>query len=453
MDDGESDRDGEVGVPSPFEVLMFPDESLAVLARLAPSRDSLSASLLADPALLSEAGRVDLLDVVRREAAFHAARQLEVLATISRSDASPEGWSTQEIAAVLRIAPGTAATQVHRAQLLTTTLTASLESLREGSISARHTDLLASAVIGLEAEVARAVEDRVLERGSEQTLSQFRKSVTRAVLQMDPAGEAEKHADALAERRVVCTPEPHGMSTVWAYLPTAGAASLMTAVDALAAETIFGKGGDPRTADQRRADALVTMAETILGDPHLTRRHGARPAVQLTVAASTLLGLDEQPGELAGYGPIPAQMARRIADDQTGTWRRLITDDHGRLIDYGRQTYRPPARLAAFIIARDQTCTFASCTRPAVACDLDHLRSAKDGGPTCEGNLHPLCRRHHRCKHQTDWHPQRQPDGSTTSTSPTGHTFHTRPDPLPTTVELDVGSLEPPATDPDPPPF
>ncbi|MGI8878954.1 MAG: DUF222 domain-containing protein, partial [Jatrophihabitans sp.] len=155
-------------------------------------------------------------------------------------------------------------------------------------------------------------------------------------------------------------------------------------------ETVFGKGGDPRTADQRRADALITMAETILGDPCLTRRHGARPAVQLTVAASTLLGLDEQPGELAGYGPIPAQMARRISQDETGTWRRLITDDHGRLVDYGSNVYRPPARLVAFIIARDQTCTFTSCTRPAVACDLDHRVSAKDGGTTCPGNLHPL---------------------------------------------------------------
>ncbi len=71
-------------------------------------------------------------------------------------------------------------------------------------------------------------------------------------------------------------------------------------------------------------------------------------------------------------------------------WRRLLTDDHGRLLDYGSRTYRPPARLAAFIIARDQTCTFASCTRPAVACDLDHLTAAKDGGPTCDRNLHPL---------------------------------------------------------------
>jgi hypothetical protein len=34
----------------------------------------------------------------------------------------------------------------------------------------------------------------------------------------------------------------------------------------------------------------------------------------------------------------PAQVARRIAADHTGTWRRLITDEHGRLPDYGHST-------------------------------------------------------------------------------------------------------------------
>ncbi len=203
---------------------------------------------------------------------------------------------------------------------------------------------------------------------------------------------------------------------------------------------------------------MVTLADSALADPALTRRHGARPAVQLTVAASTLLGLDEQPAELAGYGPIPAAMARRIAKDDTGTWRRLLTDDHGRLLDYGSKTYRPPARLAAFIIARDQTCTFTSCTRPAV--DL------RPGPSDCRergrsrrvpGNLHPLCRRHHRCKHLAHWQPQRQPDGSTVWTSPTGHTYRTKPRPLPTTVEPEARSPAAPTNastdDPDPPPF
>ncbi len=259
------------------------------------------------------------------------------------------------------------------------------------------------------------------------------------------------------QRRVVLTPDLHGMAQLWAYLPADGAATVLTAIDAIAAETIFGNGGDSRSADQRRADALVTLADTALADPHLTKRHGARPAVQLTVAATTLLGLDEQPAELAGYGPIPAAMARRIAKDETGTWRRLLTDDHGRLLDYGTKTYRPPARLAAFIIARDQTCTFTSCTRPAVACDLDHLKAAKDGGPTCDGNLHPLCRRHHRCKHLAHWQPERQPDGSTVWTSPTGHTYRTKPRPLPTTIEPEARSPAAPSNastdDPDPPPF
>jgi len=45
--------------------------------------------------------------------------------------------------------------------------------------------------------------------------------------------------------------------------------------------------------------------------------------VHVTVALSTLLGLDEQPGELAGHGPIPAVLARRLAADPTGMFRAV----------------------------------------------------------------------------------------------------------------------------------
>jgi hypothetical protein len=46
--------------------------------------------------------------------------------------------------------------------------------------------------------------------------------------------------------------------------------------------------------------------------------------VSVIVPITTLLGLDEHPGELVGYGPIPAPLAREIAAE--GTWRRLLTD-------------------------------------------------------------------------------------------------------------------------------
>ncbi len=274
MNNGDNSTSGEGYVPSPIDVLTLPDDSIAALAELAPSPDSVHAAQFAKLSSLSDIGRVDLLVVLRRQAGFDAARQIELLAAISRDDPSNEKWSVQEIAAVLRIAPATAATHVHRAEILTTTLRKTLAALRAGDITARHAELLASAVMPLNPAIARAVEERVLDKASEQTVAQFRASVARAVLALDPAGEQERHADAVEQRRVVLTPDLHGMAQLWAYLPADGAATVLTAIDAIAAETIFGNGGDSRSADQRRADALVTLADSALADPALTRRHG-----------------------------------------------------------------------------------------------------------------------------------------------------------------------------------
>jgi hypothetical protein len=79
--------------------------------------------------------------------------------------------------------------------------------------------------------------------------------------------------------------------------------------------------GTDRTADQRRAHALVDLCLRRAGDGEQTMQQGRKPSVQVSAALSTLLGLDEQPGDLDGYGPIPAELARRLAADPTGTWR------------------------------------------------------------------------------------------------------------------------------------
>src|SRR5689334_3088530 len=172
--------------------------------------------------------------------------------------------------------------------------------------------------------------------------------------------------------------------------------------------------------EQRRADAFV---DVFLGRG--TPRGSAQ--VHVTVPASTLLGVDDQPGELAGYGPIPAQIARQIAAD--GTWRRLLTDPaSGVLLDYGRTTYRPAAALADFVRARDQHCVFPGCERRAKYCDLDHCRRYPDG-PTAECNLACLCRHHHRLKHETDWTMQRRGD-QYVWTSPARHEYIRKPEPI-----------------------
>jgi hypothetical protein len=145
--------------------------------------------------------------------------------------------------------------------------------------------------------------------------------------------------------------------------------------------------------------------------------------VQVSVALSTLLGLDEQPGELVGHGPIPAALARRLAADPSGTWRRLVTDPLGRLVDYGRTRYRPPAGLREHVLARDFTCRFPTCTRPARRSDIDHIHRWVDGGVTAEPNLLVLCERHHKAKDDGRWKAQLNADRSVTWTSPTGRTY------------------------------
>jgi hypothetical protein len=179
-----------------------------------------------------------------------------------------------------------------------------------------------------------------------------------------------------------------------------------------------------------------------------------RPTVNVSVALSTLLDLDEQPGDLAGTGPIPAAVARRIAADETGTWRRIVTDERGQLIDYGRSTYRPPKDLTDHVIARDQTCRFRHCNRKACRCELDHQEAWEAGGHTNETNLLALCSRHHHGKHDAGWTPKRLPDGTIEWTSPTGHRYVEEPATYPidhTTHPPAQAEPEQTEADPDPP--
>ena len=176
-----------------------------------------------------------------------------------------------------------------------------------------------------------------------------------------------------------------------------------------------------------------------------------KPQIRITIAASTLLGLDNAPGHLDGYGPIPADLAAQIASD--ATWQRLLTDPvTGILTDYSTTTYQPGKVLRQAVIARDQTCGFLQCDRPGRWADLDHIDPYDHGldpktlppgtpGQTRAQNLQPLCRAHHLAKTHHGWTPVRDPEtGITTWTAPTGHTY-TRPPTITGHVSNDTTSL------------
>ncbi|MDX6230414.1 MAG: hypothetical protein QOI76_3804, partial [Frankiales bacterium] len=166
------------------------------------------------------------------------------------------------------------------------------------------------------------------------------------------------------------------------------------------------------------------------------------------ISLPTLLGLREDTGELAGYGPIPAGMARQLATNSE--FQRMIYHPvDGPLLDYHTRTYRPPQDLDTYIRARDRHCRFPGCTRPAQDCDLDHTQPFRhepdpgqndvpeqkavpeqdddQGGSTSAGNLASLCRYTHRAKTHGHYHTRQDPDGTLHLSTPLGRTYTTKP--------------------------
>jgi Domain of unknown function (DUF222) len=385
---------------------------------------------------LSEVDDWSLVEVVRgweRVVSWAAAQQLAAVAELAgrrpaeQSGGGPNGsiseFAIDEVAAALRLSRPAAGARLHLAVDLAGRLPATAAALHAGEIDVPKARAVVEASTPLDPPAARAVERRVLPRAGRQTLGQLRASLARATLTLDPAGAQARHERAMTGRRVAVTPQPDGMAELWALLPADGAATIRRALDTAARQC---PGDDPRSMDARRADALVDLVTGGSAGRHPDpggSRSGAR--VSVTVPATTLLGLAEEPGELTGHGPIPASMARRIAAD--GTWRRILTDPaSGTVLDVGRTTYRPPAGLADHVRVRDGTCRFPGCRQPAGRCDLDHTTPFPEG-PTSSGNLVALCRHHHRLKHNSRWRVEQHDDGTLSWIAPTGHRYTTAP--------------------------
>ncbi len=93
--------------------------------------------------------------------------------------------------------------------------------------------------------------------------------------------------------------------------------------------------------------------------------------------------------------------------------------------------YQPSAFLRAHVVERDRTCVFPWCSRPARACQLDHITpydpdadpDDPNGAGTHTGNLACLCTLHHRLKTHGHWHYRTTAPGEYAWTSPHGHTY------------------------------
>lgn len=250
------------------------------------------------------------------------------------------------------------------------------------------------------------------------------------VCALDPA--AVRAAHQAAEDRCIDFGEPHnGVVEFWGALRTPDAAALQRTLDQMADSVCR---PDPRTKEQRRADALVALAgapaefgcECGAADCP-SAGATAPPAVVIHVIAeqAALDGESETPGYLPGYGSIPPALLRELA-----TTAKLRPLDRSAL-SCPEARYRPSAALAEFIRCRDLHCRFPGCDKPAEYCDLDHTVPWQSGGPTHPSNIALLCRGHHLLKTfwtgERGWGERQYPDGTITWTSPAGRAYTTKP--------------------------
>jgi hypothetical protein len=186
------------------------------------------------------------------------------------------------------------------------------------------------------------------------------------------------------------------------------------------------KTGDIRTMDQIRADIFLDL----LNGRQSNLKGGQRGVVDIKVDLTTLTELDDNPAEIPGWGPVIADIARKVVSEQADLeWRFTVTDPvNGQVVHSGTTRRRPTAAQRQRVEARHVTCVFPGCRMPARDSDLDHRHAWSEGGPTDDLNLAPLCRRHHRLKHD-GWELEMVTPGMFVWTSPLGHRYQVGPDP------------------------
>ena len=411
-----------------------------------------------DLADVHDAVLVEAIAGWERITSLAAARQSEVIAELARRRSGERRgeFVGDEVASVLAMTRAVAEAKVGLAASLDQ-MPAVHDALVAGVIDHRKATAMTDGLGHLPIDVARIIADAVLADAPDLTVPALRARMRKVELTLDPEAVEKRHDRDRSDRHVRLTPAPGAMAWLTALLPADDAMAVFTGIDAIANSA---DPDDPRGVEERRADALTDVFTHILATGiapdggQLRSEQRRRPHLQVTAAATTLLGLDQVPGDLAGYGPIPASMVRAIAAD--ATWRRIFTDPAtGEAVGIGPRGYRPGADLTATVIARDRTCMFPGCRMPAWRCDIDHLIPFDHDRPgddqtTC-ANLHSLCRHHHRLKTYAGWTVTRDTEtGDTNWTSPTKHTYRRpRTDANPDPPRL----LQRPAPTDGPPPF
>lgn len=280
-----------------------------------------------------------------------------------------------------------------------------------GQISERQARVVVDTIEKLPDEV-RGEHGEQIERDLVQFAEQFdainlAKLAERISAYYDPDGRLkdvdyrEKHRSLIVQQRV------DGSSRTVIEATAELTELLLTHLDALAKPHPEADGvKDPRTAEQRRHDAVLEALKLNLRAQQLPAVGGVTATIVMTMTVDEF----EQRKGLArtGHGAlVPVPEAVRIAGAEYRLMNVVIDKTRGVTHYSGLHRLHTEAQRLAMTTADGPGCTFPHCPVPAHWCEADHIIDFAAGGPTTVEHGHLPCRYHHRVAKAQGWRPVR----------------------------------------------
>ena len=399
-----------------------------------------------------------------------------------------EEFAADQLAYELHLTGTSAAGQMIYASTVAARLPACFAALRAGLIHPVHLRIIEEETRYLsDADAAKA--DAVLAGiAGSLTYGKLRSAARRLALELDPESAGRRKQAARQDAHVRRFREASGNGGMVAReLPPDEVLASWQHVEQRALD--LRAAGVPGTLQELRVRAyLDLLQERDIPDPASTSGDGAdrgprlAALVNITVPWSALVDRYGTPADVAGFGLVDAADARDLTaaaardprtrwcvtalhPDGTAAAHGCATGRHPppRIIpgpspgpdpppgsgpqdwirrlrirltpiargtcahDHAEPGYRPSRKLQHLIRARNARCSAPGCGRAAARCDLDHTVPWDQGGLTCECDLAPLCRHHHRCKQAQGWRLEQPEPGVLIWRTPAGRTYVTRP--------------------------
>lgn len=329
-----------------------------------------------------------------------------------------------ELAVRHTVSEGTVRAQAHTAGVLLERLPRVWARFEEGFVPEQNAAEAARLVDELPEQSWPEFDALIAEVAAVLTPAKFRLKARGVRERIHPTDADTRHAKARQNRRAWFEPDRDGMGWFGAYVAADVGYRAMARIDETASQ-LMKLPGEERTLNQVRAD--------VFGDLILEGMT-TEVSLALTIPVMTQLGQDGGPAVLDGVGPIPLELAQRLAGEAKSYVRVLTDPITCTVLNMEGRTRRIPKAMRRWLQYRDRTCAFPGCNRKAMHSDVDHTKDVQYLGITENGNLAHLCPKHHRLKHKTNWRYVQTPGSPAVTnvqwTSPLGYRITADPPPF-----------------------